>query len=264
MPYHLFTFRPQISEQSVLDNFLTIFLPEIKSKSTKFTYSIECPNTLFKHIHILAETKAKDKNAFHQLFNKKNFKLFQDSLKHKQTNKNHAFDDRLVKDTPDDLMKVIGYVNKADDSIKHYEGFTNEQILQGVKYYYTHQHLEKKAEINNSKDWTILTTKNAHVHIEKYAKDNNYNWDDFMVENHIKIAMIKDRYTFSNFSRKTQSQIFNEIIIANTKEKNSSFHHNEEMKIHIVDEQISNDIYKTSDSIKKAIAQLEQELLKYS
>ncbi len=94
MPFYLFTFRPQISEQELFENFITIFLPQVKELSN-YAYTIEEDQTLQKHIHVLAESNAKDNSAFQQIFNKKIFKDFKKSLKTKQTN-DYGFDNRKV------------------------------------------------------------------------------------------------------------------------------------------------------------------------
>ena len=139
MPFYLFTFRPQITEQDLFENFLTIFIPEIK-KLTKYSYSVEDDSTLQKHIHVVAESKAKDLSAFKQIFNKKIFKDFKSSLKTKQTNE-HGFDDKKI--NQEDFLKVLGYVNKETQCLRREYNFTNEEILKAVDYYYTSKHIDK-------------------------------------------------------------------------------------------------------------------------
>lgn len=228
MPYFLFTFRPQVSEQQLFEDFLAIFLPILK-EFPKYSYSVEEDNTLQKHIHALIfHPTAKDNSKFLQLFNKKIFIDFKKSLFTKQTN-DAGFDNRLVKDYPADRIKVLGYVNKETQCLRReYSGFTNEEVLAGVKYYYASEHIDK-SKVEN--DWTILTSKNAHVIIEKYVAENNIDWNDFQVEQFIKIKMIQSKYSFINFNKKTQQQLFNELKIANSKDKNS-FHHSEEKHIY--------------------------------
>lgn len=230
MPFYLFTFRPQISDQNLFEDFLSIFLPILDTLS-KFSYSIEEDGTLNKHIHVLVEHKAKDNNAWKQLFKKKIFKDFQACLASKMTNC-HGFDDRMVKEDPEDLLKVLGYVNKETDCIRRkYKGFTNEEVLSGVKFYYASEHIDK-SKVKD--DWTVLTTKNAHVIIEKFVKDNDLDWNEFLIEQTIKIKMIESKFSFINFSKKNQVQLFNELIIANTKTDDNDFHRVEEQHIHEV------------------------------
>lgn len=225
MPFYLFTFRPQISEQELFESFLTIFIPELK-KLNRYSYSVEEDGTLQKHIHAVAESKAKDLSAFKQIFNKKIFKDFKSSLKLKQTNEK-GFDDQKIRD--EDFLKVLGYVNKETQCLRREYNFTNEEILQAVDYYYTSKHIDKSQKAK--KDWTILTTKNAHVIIENYVELHNIDYHDFLVEQDIKMRMIKDRYSFSSLSKKQISTIFSEIIIANTDSKND-FHTQKEKQVH--------------------------------
>lgn len=210
MPLFLFTFRPHINEQSVFDDFLTIFLPEIKNKCSKYSYAIEDADKLTRHIHILAEMPpaCKDYSKFSQLFNKKVYSAFRDSLKNKLTN-DHGFDDRKVNEDPHDFLKVLGYVNKDTSSKKVYEGFTNEQILEGVEYYYASKHIEK-SKVEN--DWTILSPKNFHVIIEDYIEKNNIDKETFNPAI-LERQMIEDKISFAaNLTRDKIMRMFAEII----------------------------------------------------
>lgn len=206
MPFYLFTFRPQITEQDLFENFITIFLCEL-DRFMKYSYSIEEDNTLNKHLHCLVESSAKDNNAFKQIFNKKIFKDFKSSLKNKMTNE-HGFDDRKVKDDPEDFLKVLGYVNKETQCLRRkYKGFTNEEILKAVDYYYTTKHIEKQ-KINN--DLIILTMKNIHIHVKNFCEKNNRYPEDV----NLKLDMIKAGYMFESVgSRQKVKDIIQEISI---------------------------------------------------
>lgn len=226
MPFYLFTFRPQISEQELFESFLTIFIPELK-KLNRYSYSVEEDGTLQKHIHAVAESKAKDLSAFKQIFNKKIFKDFKSSLKLKQTNEK-GFDDQKIRD--EDFLKVLGYVNKETQCLRREYNFTNEEILQAVDYYYTSKHIDKSNK--GKKDWTTLTIKNAHVIIENFVEEQNIDLNGFLVEEEIKLAMKKNRITFAGLSQKQISTIFSEVIIANTDPNPSSFHLHKEKQVH--------------------------------
>ncbi len=213
MPYYLFTFRPQVTEQDLFENFITILKPEL-DKLDKYAYSIEEDNTLQKHIHVIAEhPSAKDNSAFKQMFNKKIFKDFKSSLRTKQTN-DKGFDDRKVTEAPEDFLKTLGYVLKESACIRRQtKGFTNEELLQAIEYYYTSKHIDKQSKIND--DWTILTTKNAHILVEDYIIKNEIIMSQqYDISSTIKIRMIKDKYSFINLSNDKQRQLFNEILIA--------------------------------------------------
>lgn len=197
MPFYLFTFRPQITEQDLFENFVTIFSCEL-DRFMKYSYSIEEDNTLNKHLHCLVESNAKDNNAFKQIFNKKIFKDFKSTLKNKQTNE-HGFDDRKVKDDPEDFLKVLGYVNKETQCLRRkYKGFTNEEILKAVEYYYTTKHIDKEKNINN--DLIILTPKNYHIHLKTQAIKHGLQPDDPLLT----FRMRKDGYCFGNIPDKVE------------------------------------------------------------
>ncbi len=57
--YYLFTFRPQITEQQLFEDFYTILEPAIMSSKTitHYSYNVEEDNSLKKHIHLLAGFK---------------------------------------------------------------------------------------------------------------------------------------------------------------------------------------------------------------
>ena len=197
MPHYLFTFRPQISEQELFEQFLVIFLPILK-KFPKWTYSIEDDQTLTKHIHAVFEhPTAKDKTAMEQLFNKKIFRDFKKSIKYKQTN-DAGFDNQKIKE--EDLMKVIGYVNKQDGCLRREYNFTNQYITDCVEYYYVSQHIDKTII---KQDLIIMTPRNIHIHIKDYCIKNNLEPTDPMT----KLKMIKDGYCFDH------KNAFNEIEI---------------------------------------------------
>ncbi len=218
MYFYLFTFRPQTSETNLFEQFLTILKPALADSKTikKYAYSVEEDNSLNVHIHLIAgfeETKSKN-NPLTQFFNTKPFRDFKQTLKLKQTSEPHGFDDRKVQDTQEDFLKVLGYVNKETVCRRREsKGFTNEEILQGVDYYYTTQHLEKSKD-QSKNNWKILTHKNVLAEIE-YWMDNNdeHQWGPIQ-----KVKMIQDRYSFTNFSQKNLLSIEHHINIARNKD----------------------------------------------
>lgn len=191
MPYFLYTFRPQISEQNLFEQFLDIFLPFLK-EFPKYSYSIEEDGTLQQHIHIIYEHHATDNSkALPQKLNRKMFSLFKSVLKNKMTNEK-GFDDRMVDNTSEDLLKVLGYVNKETNCLRRKSvGFTNEQILEAVKYYYASEHLDKSVVKN---DLNIMTPKNIHISIKDYCVKNNLEPTCPIT----KLKMIKDGYMFDH------------------------------------------------------------------
>jgi len=201
--YYLFTFRPQITEQQLFEEFLTIFIPHLK-ECEHYSYSVEEDGTLQKHIHAIWSSKAKDKTACFQLFNKKIFKDFKKYLFAKQTTEPAGFDNQKVKE--DDFLKVLGYVNKETQCTRRGYNFTNEKILQAVEYYYTSQHIDKSVK---KSDLTIVTAKNIHILVKDYCEKNN-------LEPHhavTKLKMQKDRHCFSQCPKVYETMEELEIIM---------------------------------------------------
>lgn len=205
MPYFLYTFRPQITDQDLFETFLDIFLPFLK-EFPKYSYSIEEDNTLNKHIHIMYECKADCNNkALPQKLNRNLFKSFKDCLKNKLTNVENGMDDRKVKDTTEDFLKVLGYVNKETNCVRRKSiGFTNEQILEAVSYHYATAAIEKSKPKSDIK---VMTSKNIHIHIKDYCQSNNLDPGNPIV----KLKMTKDCYAFSQVSKVPET--FKEIEI---------------------------------------------------
>lgn len=203
--YYLFTFRSQITEQDLFENFLTIFIPILK-KFEQYSYSVENDSSLQKHLHcIFLHQTAKDYTAMSQLFNQKIFNDFRKALKYKQTN-DKGYDNQKVK--KGDFLKLLGYVNKETQCLRREYNFTNEKILEGVNYYYTHKHIEKSLCIND--DITLLTIKNCYAHIRKYCEENNYRPADPF----LKMRMQKQKFAFRPIgSIQTIQEVLDELDI---------------------------------------------------
>ena len=204
MPFFLYTFRPQINEQKLFEQFLDIFLPFLK-EFPSYSYSVEEEGTLQQHIHIMYEHHAKDNSkALPQKLNKKCFSLFKSALKNKMTN-DKGFDDRMVNDNQEDFLKVLGYVNKETDCLRRKSvGFTNEEILKAVAHYYACEHLDKSTVKN---DLNIMSSKNIHISIKDYCVKNKVEPNQPLT----KLKMIKDGYMFSQVSKVAET--FDEIEI---------------------------------------------------
>ena len=147
--FYLFTFRPQVSEFPLFETFLTILKPQLHDNKTlkQYAWSVEndTPTSISKHIHILMgfeKTKSKN-NPVTQFFNAKVFKDFKNMLKNKQTNEPAGFDDRIVADTEEDFLKVLGYVLKETQVIRKCSTFPLERVSQAIDYYYQCDHIDK-------------------------------------------------------------------------------------------------------------------------
>ena len=201
--HYLFTFRSQITEQELFENFLSIFIPHLK-QCQDYSYSVEEDGTLQKHIHAIWSSKAKDMHACKQLFDKKIFKEFKKSLFAKQTTEPAGFDNQKIKE--DDFLKVLGYVNKETQCTRRGYSFTNEKILESVDYYYTSQHIDKSIK---KSDLTIVTAKNIHILVKDYCEKNNLEPSQPIT----KLKMQKDGYCFSQCPKVFETMEELEIIM---------------------------------------------------
>ena len=220
--FYLFTFRPQVSEFPLFETFLTILKPQLHDNKTlkQYAWSVEndTPTSISKHIHILMgfeKTKSKN-NPVTQFFNAKVFKDFKNMLKNKQTNEPVGFDDRIVADTEEDFLKVLGYVLKETQVIRKCSTFPLERVSQAIDYYYQCDHIDKAQP--KKQGWTLVTTKNIHVLMEKYVEDNDLDWSEFMIHSKIIEMMKKDHYTFVQITMKQLKIVCNELYHAHTED----------------------------------------------
>lgn len=243
MPFFLYTFRPQINEQKLFEQFLDIFLPFLK-EFPSYSYSVEEEGTLQQHIHIMYEHHATDNSkAMPQKLNRKCFSLFKSALKTKMTN-DKGFDDRMVNDNQEDFLKVLGYVNKETNCLRRKSvGFTNEEILEAVKHYYACEHLDKSTVKN---DLNIMSSKNIHISIKDYCVKNKLEPTHSLT----KLKMIKDGYMFSQVTKVAET--FDEIEI-------NMFPDRFEKDIPFADKSYENMSYKIIEQQEK-IQQLKQQL----
>lgn len=214
MPYYCLTFNPQVCESHLLEEYLILLKPFIE-RFSKFSWSIEKDNTINKHLHLIVYNEDPDpKSNFYKKFKTFKFKPFFDKLKNLQTDPNIFLNCKKVKETQEDLQKVLGYVNKDHATRRDKKGFTDGEILSAVEYYYTTEHLDKQTVKDG---WTLITSKNIHPLIEQYCQDNNLSVD----HPYLKIKMTRDKYSFINVSPKVISRAFKELrIVHNCSDQN--------------------------------------------
>ena len=114
------TFRAHVSEPQVFEDFISFFLPHISLKFPFYIYSIESDDTASRHIHILLQHNEKETQKLKQKIQNKQYKLFEKSLKNKQTKLAIALKYGKGPDGEDfgftmkieDKMKCIGYIFK--------------------------------------------------------------------------------------------------------------------------------------------------------
>lgn len=214
MRYVFFTFRPQINDQELFEDFLKLFLPFVKSHE-EYVYSVENDNTLNKHIHCVIKGKYKDKDKFFQSFNKTNGLVkFKKACKDFTNTDVNGFDTKLVADNESDLLHVVGYTSKECEGNRWSSNMTQIFLTQAQEYYHAHRRL--KAKSDGKKDWTILTTKNIHAHMEKFLDENDMELPSPILG----LMMVNQRYSFCGMSEKSIDLVQAEIRCARCKEKN--------------------------------------------
>jgi hypothetical protein len=230
MPGYIFyTFRPQISDQGLFEDFLILFLPFVKEHK-EYAYTVENDGTLHKHIHaIIAGPKSgqeyKDLDKFYQKFNKTNgLKEFKDFARKHSSTTEDGFKPMKVKDTKEDLLHVIGYTLK-EHAQRQETNLPNSQVTSAIEYYHAHQRIKSKNPMR--KDWILLTGKNLNVHMERYIDDNNIVTPQPLLP----VIMAADRYCLHNCSEKQFRQAQAEIHLAKSKEEGIEPDHDEKEQV---------------------------------
>lgn len=208
MRAYLITFRPQSNEQDLLDVFITYFQDFISQYPHR--WCIEKDDSPDAHYHVFVETEFRDKE---KLYKNSQYKksisqirnIIQDGY---QTKWQVAMDVTIVKDTPEDLRKTLGYVCK--DIVKRggIHQISNERCADGCKYYWMDQKVEAMKYKKNN--WTAVTTKNAHSLIEDFCAKNEISLETQSYVK-VKMMMVEQRYTFCQISEKAQQSIFAEL-----------------------------------------------------
>jgi len=216
--YIFFTFRPQINDQQLFEDFITLFLPFVKGHK-EYAYSIENDGTLHRHIHAVIQGDYKDKDKFYQKWNKTNgLKDFKSHCKAYTNTDENGFDTKKIADTNEDFLHTLGYTYKeAQDRADH--NMNEAVIIEALEYYFAHRRI--KAKESKKRDWTIITSKNAHSHMEQFIDDNKIELPDRLLG----LKMVQDRYTFSNVSEKQCRLIQDELHVARCHETNEEAQH---------------------------------------
>ena len=212
------TFRPHAGNPSALTDFLTIFLPKL-SNCQYYAHCNEEVGTPNQHFHVLCSGSFKDKSKITQWIMTKAMKDFKASLKDSLTIWDHALDIKLIPPDIEEVWMTLGYVlkseNKDDKKLQKIKGFTNDEILQAVKMYFTtHKH---KIKLQSQKDdYKILTSKNAHRIMIDYIRKNNKT----VIDHNLLHEMRCNRHLFHDLSAKAQIEIIDTIKLSEEKELN--------------------------------------------
>lgn len=203
---YILTLRCHPNDTQLFEDYFILIKNWLQTEIKKYSYSIEMDGTLNRHLHLYIHHDFRDADKVKRRITTKEFKSIQIILKQSKTILATALKVDKVTKTP---KKALGYTQKWNCERREYKGYTDQEILDAVEFYYTSERIEKSEVINN--DWTHVTNKNFHATVEDYAKKNKLPLKDSDL---IKIRMVKDKHTFQ-LPSKDQERYFKEIRIAN-------------------------------------------------
>jgi hypothetical protein len=219
-----FTFRPQICEQQLFEDFLKLFIPFLQDHKHT-AYSIENDGTLGQHIHAVIHGY-KDKDKFFQKWNKSNgLKDFKAACKKYKNTDPNGFDTQKIPEEKTEYLHVLGYTLKEAIDGRSWSNIPAETVTEGLEYYHAHRRIKAKETTN--KDWTLLTPKNAYAHIESFVEKHKIDLPDHLLS----VKMTQDRYGFANLSSKQARLIQAEIALARNHEANTTASPEDQRKV---------------------------------
>lgn len=205
MGEYLITLRCHQNDHNLFEEYI-ILIKDWLEGVEKYSYSIELDDTINRHLHLFINHDARDSDKLRREFTSKGFKKINIKTKSSKTILSNALKiDKVTKTR----KKALGYVNKFNSRRRDHKGYTDQEILDAVEFYYTTERIEKSEETVS--DWKHVTNKNFHASVEDYIKNN----PELLLKDSdlIKIRMVKDKYTFQ-LNVKDQERYFKELRIA--------------------------------------------------
>lgn len=210
------TIRFQVTDTQLFEDYLIFFKTWMEEEPSRYSYSIEWDDTINRHIHAVVTANYVDGDKLKRRITTKEFLPIIKKLKASNTILANAIKCSVVTKTP---KKALGYTQKWHCNRRGHKGYTDQEIVDSVEYYYTTTRLEKTQEIKD--DWILLNTKNFHAHVEDFIQKNpELKYEDSDI---IKLRMVKHGYSFMSITSKQLEVGFREIRI-----KNDSSHVNDE------------------------------------
>lgn len=241
--YIFFTFRPQINDQSLFEDFLTLFIPFIKSH-IEYAYSVENDGTNERHIHTLLKGKYIDKDKFYQKWNKTNgLTKFKKTCKEFTNTDENGFDTKLVPNEENDILHVLGYTMKECGGNRWSSNMPQLKLTEALEYYHAHRRIKAKSDIH--RDWIIMKPQTVHAHITKYMKDKGY----ILPPKTLGIEMASDKYSWVCLTSKQIKLATSELTLSIEKENNMKqpLYGGYSVSQHIVDKHV-NDIDESQEN----------------
>jgi hypothetical protein len=208
----------------------------LEKNSRGYVLGIDYPGQPNEHIHFIFPVADATVQKVEQFINNKGVKNFIKHLKETNTDLIHGFRYKLVENSEEDKMRIIGYCSK--DSIKYTCGLTQEYISKCINLHWTHKRLDSKTKIEG-KSVKSLKPNEVIVYMEDFCNNNQIEYDDPYIFTHMK----KQRISFVNVSRPQREILKNEFILMN-KDKVNDFTYNFAESVSKRDEEIDSYFYK--------------------
>lgn len=206
---YLLTLRCHPNDTQLFEDYITLIKTWINEddRIIKYSWSIERDETIHRHLHLyLVCTSFKDSSKLYDRLKTKEFKSIQIKLNKSKTIFNTAFKIDKITETP---KKALGYTQKWNGLRRDHKGFTDDEIIDAIEYYYTTTRLDKSEEVKD--DWIYVTTKNFFALVEDFVrKDDELSFKDSDL---IKLKMVKAGHTFIGMSSKQEEKAFRELRI---------------------------------------------------
>lgn len=217
--FFLLTIRAQVSEVQIFEDFLNIFLPDIK-KRKEYYFSVEKDGSPDRHLHAVINDPAPDRPNFIKKFKKKIYEEFKNSLKETSTQWDSEFKSKffridLIK--KEDVKLKIGYIFKENNLTRYAVNSDaenpEEYITECVKLYHAKERLD--ARKTHEDDTILVTPKNFHAKVNEFVKnDDECDYNDHLIQ----YRMVKSGYSFVNISDNQTCKGFKELRIRHGKE----------------------------------------------
>lgn len=206
MSEFLITLRCHPNDTQLFEDYM-ILIKNWLNEVEKYSYSIEWDDTINRHLHLMIKADYRDADKVRRRLTTKEFKSIQINLNKSKTILKSALRIDKVKELP---QKALGYTQKWHCLRRGHSGYTDQEIVDAVEFYYTTARLEKQQDV--SQDWIHVTNKNFHAIVEDFVKKDE-DIKSFKDSDLIKLKMVKSKHTFQ-LNNKDQERYFKELRIA--------------------------------------------------
>lgn len=206
MSEFLITLRCHPNDTQLFEDYIILiknWLNEVK----KYSYSIEWDDSINRHLHLIVQADYRDADKLRRRLTTKEFKTIQININQSKTIIKTALRIDKVKELP---QKALGYTQKWHCRRRGHCGYTDQEIVDAVEFYYTTARLEKQQDV--TQDWKHVTNKNFHAIVEDFVKKDE-DIEDFSKSDLIKLKMVKSKHTFQ-LNARDQERFFKELRIA--------------------------------------------------